>query len=85
VDMYYRHSPTLAKFVANRKSMEVLVRFTLMPIVGLSSLVIKMNVYGFLIVLAFPILMRFFLLIESGGGGGRCRPKLSGKSEKRKI
>jgi len=84
VDMYYRHSPALAKFVANRKASKALIRFNLMPIVGLSSLVIKMNVYGFLIVLAFPILMGFFLFVKSGGGGGRCKPRFSIKSEKGK-
>jgi hypothetical protein len=80
VDMYYRHSPTLAKFVANRKSMKALIRFNLMPIITITALFSKMNVYGFLIVLAFPILMRFFLLVKSGGGGGRCKPKFSIKS-----
>ncbi len=84
VAMYYRWSPNVAKFVANRSLMKALTRFTLMPIVGLSSLVIKMNVYGFFIVLAFPILMGFFLLMESGGGGGRCKPKFSIKSEEGK-
>jgi len=85
VDMYYRYSPSLSKFVANRSSMKTLARFTLMPIVGFSSLVIKMNVYGFLIVLAFPIVMGFFLLMESGGwGGGICKPKFSIKSEEGK-
>jgi len=84
VDMYYRHSPTLAKFAVNRKSLKALIRFNLMPIVGLSSLVIKMNVYGFFIVLAFPVLMRFFLLVKSGGGGGRCKPRFSIKSEEGK-
>jgi len=81
VDMYYRHSPTLAKFAANRKSLKALIRFNLMPIVGLSSIVNKMNAYGFLIILAFPILMCFFFLIKSGWGGGRCKPRFSIKSE----
>jgi hypothetical protein len=84
VDMYYCYSPTLAKFVANRDSVKTLVRFTLMPIVGLSSLCIKMNAYGFLIALAFPMLMGFLFLIESGGGGGRWKPKSSIKSEEGK-
>ncbi len=81
VDMYYRYSPNLAKFLANRSSMKALARINLMPIIGLSSLVIKMNVYGFLIVLAFSIVMGFFLLSESGGGGGKCKRISSIKSE----
>jgi hypothetical protein len=84
VDMYYRHSPTLAKFVANRKSMKALIRFNLMPIIAIIALISKMNVYGFLIILAFPILMCFFLFIKSGGGGGRCKPRFSIKSEEGK-
>jgi hypothetical protein len=81
VNMYYRYSPTLAKFVANRKSLKAVIRFNLMPIVGISAIVSKMNMYGFLTILAFPILMGFFFLIKSGGGGGRCKPKFSSKSE----
>jgi hypothetical protein len=84
VDMYYRWSPTVAEFVANHSSMKALVRFTLMPIVELSSLVIKMNAYAFIIVLVFPVLMGFFLRKESGGGGGTCKPKFSIKSEEGK-
>jgi len=85
VDMYYRWSPTVANFVASRSSMKALIRFNLAPIAGLSFLVIKMNAYGFLIVLALPILMGFFLLIESEGwGGGICKPKFSIKSEEGK-
>ncbi len=79
--MYYRYSPNLAKFLANRSSMKALARINLMPIIGLSSLVIKMNVYGFFIVLAFPVLMGFFLCKESGGGGGTCERICSIKSE----
>ena len=81
VDMYYCCSPTLAKFVADRNSTKILVRFTLMPMIGMSAFVSKMNVYGLLIILAFPVLIGIFLLIESGGGGGRCNPKCSIKSE----
>lgn len=84
VDMYCRFSPTLANFVVNRDSVKTLIRFTLMPIVGLNSLVIRMNAYGFPIFLAFPMVMGFLFLIESGGGGGRCKPKFSIKSEEGK-
>ncbi len=84
VDMYYRCSPTLAKFVADRNSMKALVRLTLMPMIGMSGLLSKMNVYGFLIILVFSFLMGFFLLIESGGGGGKCKPKFSIKSGERR-
>jgi hypothetical protein len=81
VDMYYRWSPSVAKFIVNHDSMKALIRFNLMPIAGLGSLVIKINVYGFLIVLVFPMLMGLLLLIKSGGGGGKCKPKFSIKSE----
>jgi hypothetical protein len=84
VGIYYRYSPTLAKFILNRDSVKALIRCTLMPIVGISAIVSKMDVYGFFIVLAFPILMGFFLLMESGGGGGRCKAKFSIKSEEGK-
>jgi hypothetical protein len=81
VDMYYRYSPNVAKFVVNHSSTKALIRCTLTPVVGLSSLGIKMNTYGFLVVFAFPVLMSFFLLIRSGGRGGKCKPRFSLKSE----
>jgi hypothetical protein len=85
VDMYYRYSPTLAKFVEKRTRIRALVRFNLVPVMAISGILSKMNLYGFLIVLALPILMGFFLLIESGGWGGRiCKPKFSIKSEEGK-
>jgi hypothetical protein len=84
VVMYYRWSPTLAKFVANRGSLKALIRFNLMPIIAITAFFSKMNVSGFLIILAFPILMGFFFLIKSVEGGGRCKPRFSIKSEEGK-
>ena len=81
VDMYYHYSPTLAKFVAGRNSMKVLVRLTLMPMIGMSGLVSKMNVFGFLIVLAVPSLGSFLFLRRRKETWGKCEPKFSIKSE----
>ncbi len=84
VDMYYRYSPIVTRYIAKHTQIKALIRFNLMPIVGLSSLAIKMNVCGFLVILAFPILMGFFFLIKSGGRGERCKPEYSIKSEEGK-
>jgi hypothetical protein len=81
VDMYYHYSPIVTRYIAKHTPIKALIRFNLTPIVAISALISKMNVYGFLIILAFPILMCFFFLIKSGGGGGRCEPRFSIKSE----
>jgi len=62
VNMYYGWSPTIARFVVQWKPIKVLVRFTLMPIIGLCALVSKCSTYGFLIVFVFPLFGSFFLL-----------------------
>jgi len=67
VDMYYRYSPPLARFVTNRKPIKALVRFSLMPVIGISAIVSKMNTYGFLIVMVFPLLGSFFFLRRRTG------------------
>jgi hypothetical protein len=77
VDAYYRYSPTLASFAATRKSMKALARLNLVPVIGISAAVSKMNVYGFLIVIAFPFIGSFFLLRRRKGAWGRCKPKFS--------
>jgi len=80
VGMYYRYSPSLARFVANRQPIMSLVRFSLMPVIGISVMVSKINVYGFLIVVGFPLLGSFIFLRRRKGAWGRCKPEFSGKS-----
>jgi hypothetical protein len=77
VGIYYRFSPSLVRFVANRQPIMSLVRFSLMPVIGISAIVSKMNVYGFLIILAFPFLGSFFFLKK--GVWGKCKSKFSRK------
>ena len=85
VDMYYRWSPALARFLEKRKPIMALVRFSLMPIIGFSTIVSKIEMHNFLIVFVFPLLVGFFLLKK--GGLGVCKPKFSIKSKqgKRKL
>jgi hypothetical protein len=84
VDMYYHHSPIVTGYIAKHTPIKALIRFTLMPIIAITAFFSKMNVSGFLIILAFPILMGFFFLIKSVEGGGRCKPRFSIKSEEGK-
>jgi hypothetical protein len=79
VGVYYRYSPILAKFVAKSRSIKAGVRFTLMPIIGISVIVSKINIYVFPIVLAFPFLGSFFLLRKRKEAWGKCKPKFSRK------
>jgi hypothetical protein len=62
VDVYYRYSPAAAKLVARNNTTKALVRFILVPIVGMSGIVSKMDIYGFFIFLALPLLGSLFLL-----------------------
>jgi hypothetical protein len=85
VDMYYRYSPALARFVADSKPSKILIRFGLMPVVATSAIVSEMNVYGLLIVLAFPFLGSFVSLRRRKGAWGECKPTFSGKMREQKI
>ena len=81
MDVYYRYSPRLGRFAAKYKLIRVLSRFNLVPVIGISAIVSKMNVYGLLIVLAFPFLGSFLFLGRRKGAWGRCKPKFSKKSK----
>ncbi len=61
VNMYYRWSPTIARFIAQWKSIKVLVRLNLMPVIGFCALVSRMNAYAFLTVFILLFLGSFFL------------------------
>lgn len=61
VNMYYRWSPTIARFVAQWKSIKVLVKLNLMPIIGFCALVSRMSAYAFLTVVIFLFLGSFYL------------------------
>ena len=84
VDMYYRYSPTLARYMAKHTPIKVLVRFNFIPVIGISTIVSGMNVYGFLIVIAFPFLGSFFLLRKRKGAWGKCKQKFPSKSKEGK-
>jgi hypothetical protein len=84
VDTYYRYSPTLARLAANSKSIQAVARLNLMPVIGMSAVVSTMNVYGFLIVLAFPFIGSFLLLRRRKGAWGRWKSKFSRKSKEGK-
>jgi len=75
VELYYRYSPALARVVADSKPRKILIRSALMPVVATSALVSQMNVYGLLIVLAFPFLGCFVSLRRRKGARGVCKPK----------
>ena len=84
VSMYYQYGPSLARFTAASKSMRALVRFSLIPVIGVSAIASKMNVYGFLIIVAFPFLGSLFIPRRRKGAWGKCKPKFSRKSKEGK-
>ena len=84
VGMYYRYSPALARFVARRESIKALIRFNLTPIAGASAVLSKMNICGFLLVVAFSFLGSFFFLRGRKEAWGEWNLKLSGKMRKEK-
>jgi len=84
VDMYYRFSPTLASFVAKRESIKALVRFNLTPIAGAIAVLSKMNICGFLLVVAFSFLGSLFFLRGRKGAWGECKLKCLGKMREQK-
>jgi hypothetical protein len=84
VDMYYRYSPTLARFTAKHKPIGALVRCNLMPLIGVSAVVSKMNAYAFLVLIGFLLLAGLFSVKRTKGAWGRCKPKLSRELKERK-
>jgi hypothetical protein len=84
VDTYYRYSPGLAGLVAKHKPIGALVRCNLMPLIGVSAVVSKMNAYAFLVLIGFLLLAGLFSVKRTKGAWGRCKPKLSRELKERK-
>ena len=80
VEMYYRYSPGMASLVAKHKPIGALVRFNLMPFIGLSAVVSKTNAYAFLVLMAFPFLGSLFFVRRRKGAWGRWKAKFSRES-----
>jgi len=81
VDLYYRYSPALARFVADSNPSKILIRFSLMPVIATSAIVSKMNICGFLIAVAFCFLGSLFFFKRRTGAWGEweCKLKFWGK------
>jgi len=84
VRIYYRYSPILTRLVANRKSTKALLRFNMMPVMGVSAIASKMNIYGLIVIGAFPLVGSFFFLKRRKGAWEKCISKFSGKSREGK-
>jgi hypothetical protein len=84
VDTYYRYSPALASLVTKHKPIGALVRCNLMPLIGMSTVVSKMNAYAFLVIIGFLFLPGLFSVKRTKGAWGRCKPKLSTELKERK-
>jgi len=84
VSLYYRHSPTWAHFVAKRSSMKALIRFGLVPLMGMRSVISKMNVYAYFAIMASPLLGGVFFLRRRQRVLGRWKVKHSSKSKEGK-
>jgi len=63
VNLYYKYSPPVAKFIANHHYVKILVRLSLLPLVGISWLALKIGPLYTLSLLAIFVfgLTRFFL------------------------
>lgn len=62
INIYYATSPPIAKFISKHDSLRILVRYSLLPIVGLSRLFLKLgyfNGYLALILLLCPVIGSF--------------------------
>ena len=67
VGRYYRHSPTVANFIAEHDTMKAMIRVNLLPLVGISTLVSRVSNHCLLIVCVFPFILGFFLLRRRRG------------------
>ncbi len=57
VDSYYKYSPPMANFIANHDTIRKMVRWCLLPIVGLIWVVLR---FGVVLVLLFMVLLSAF-------------------------
>ena len=59
VNLYYKYSPPLADFIANHDNLKMVVRLSLLPLVGVSWLALKM---GPMFAISFIALFVFCLI-----------------------
>jgi hypothetical protein len=60
VKFYYKHSPPLAGFIAKHETLRTLVRWSLLPMVGVSWFSLKIG-----LVATFVLLLSFMALISA--------------------
>ena len=65
VDLYYQFSPPLARFIAGHEGLRALVRWALLPVVGLSCLALHLGLTVTLVLSAL-FLTVMFTLVRSG-------------------
>ena len=66
VKVYYKISPPIAEFIAERDTLRMVVRWSLLPVVGVSSIAIKAGPMGTIFI--------FGLVILTGGCASRFYP-----------
>jgi hypothetical protein len=84
VGFYYQYSPALARFAGKHKSIKALTRFNLVPLIGMSTIVSKMDVYAYFAIMASLLLGGFFFLRRRQRVLGRWKVKHSSKSKEGK-
>jgi opacity protein-like surface antigen len=62
VETYYSLSPPMADFIADHDTLRGAVRFALVPVVGISSLMLQLGLFGNLIVLASILILSLGLV-----------------------
>jgi hypothetical protein len=62
VNLYYKYSPPMADFIANHDNLKIVVRLSLLPLVGISWLALKMGPMFFISFIALFVfgLIRLF-------------------------
>ena len=76
VKVYYRISPPIAEFIAERDTLRMMVRWSLVPVVGVSSIAVKAGPMGAILI--------FGLVILTGGCASRVyarRKRQKGRRE----
>ena len=77
VRLYYHYSPPIAKFISGQKSLRMVVRWGLLPLVGISWCLLKLDFFSTpIFLLLMSTLISINLILVSSSLRGRIKSRI---------